>query len=115
MSTYTKADLASLSLRDAGLYGPDEAISGADQETAETYCESLVDTLAEFGVYIPNGSVNTVPSAWLIPLASFSGLFLLKSFGGPAPTVDQVNGALVPLYKMSAKPPTGAVAEADYF
>lgn len=115
MATYSKSDLASKALRQPGLYGPDETISGADQADAEEMAEALVDTLAELGVLVPNGSVNVVPSAWYIPLANYIGLYLLQSFGGGPPTPPQLDGALSPLRRMSSRPATGSVAEATYF
>lgn len=115
MTTFTKSDLASRALRQPGLYGPDETVSGADQEDAETVCESLVETLAEMGVSIPNGSVDLVPGGWFIPLAQFMGLYLLQSFGGPAPTREQVDGAISPLRRMSVKTATQDVLVAEYF
>lgn len=114
MTTFTKADLAAKALRMPGLYGPDETISGADQEDAENVAEALVDTLSEMNIFIPNGSVAVVPSSWYVPLAQFIGLYLLQSFGGPAPTADQVTGATMPLRVMSSKPATGSVLEGEY-
>ena len=115
MSVYSKSDLASKALRLPGLYGPDEAISGEDQEDAETMAEALVDTLAEMDIFIPNGSVNAVPSAWYIPLANFIGIFMLQSYGGPAPTEKAIQDAAAPMRTMSAKPPTGSVLESTYY
>lgn len=114
MTVYTRADLASKALRQPGLYAPDEDIAADDQEEAEIACESLVDTLAELKIFIPNGSVDVVPSAWYLPLANYVGLFLLQSYGGGAPTADTLQGALAPLRMMSEKPATGAVMEAEY-
>ena len=114
MTTYTKADLAAKVLRQPGLYGPDETISSADQEDAENVAEALVDTLASMNIFIPNGSVAVVPSAWYIPLAQFIALYLLQAFGGPAPTNDQIQGAVMPLRVMSATKATGAVLEGEY-
>lgn len=115
MPVYSKADLAARALRQPGLYAPDETISAADQADAEEMCESLVDTLVEMGVALPNGSVHTVPAAWLVPLANFIGLYLMESYGGPAPTRDQVVGAMIPLHRMSSRKTTGVVLQADYF
>lgn len=115
MTVYSKSDLASKALRQPGLYGPDESISGADQADAEEMAEALVDTLAEMNIFIPNGTVNAVPGSWYIPLANFIGLYLLQSFGGPSPSRDAMDGALAPLRRMSAKPATGSVAQAQYF
>lgn len=115
MATYSLSDLASKSLRLPNLYGPDEAITGEDQADAEEMCEALVETLTEFGVHIPNGSVNAVPGAWYIPLANFMGLYLLQGYGGEPPSPEALSGALTPLYKLSAKPSTGATMQAEYF
>lgn len=115
MTTYSKADLASKALRQPGLYGPDEAIDGADQEEAEAMSEALVDTLAELNVFVPNGSVDVVPSAWYVPLANFIGLYLLQSYGGNPPSADALTGALSPLRTMSARPATGQVMESEHF
>lgn len=115
MTTYSKSDLATRALRQPGLYGPDEVITGEDQEDAETMCEALVETLAEMEINIPNGSVNVVPAAWLIPLANYIGVYLLESFGGSAPTLAQIEGALMPLRRMSAEPATGAVLASEHF
>lgn len=115
MTTYSKSDLASKALRLPNLYGPDESISGADQEDAEAMAEALVETLNEMNIFIPNGSVNSVPASWYIPLANYIGLYLLPSFGGSAPTREQIDGALAPLRRMSAKPATGSVAQAQYY
>lgn len=115
MTTYTKADLASKALRLPGLYAPDESISGEDQQDAETMADSLVETLTDLSVFIPNGSVSVVPASWYIPLAQFIGLYLLQSFGGTAPTPDQIEGALRTLRSLSTKPATGAVLTNEYF
>lgn len=115
MTTFSKSDLASKALRQPGLYGPDESISGADQADAEEMAEALVDTLAEMNIFIPNGSVEVVPASWYVPLASYIGLYLLQSFGGGPPTQQQLDGALAPLRRMSSKPPTGSVAESTYY
>jgi hypothetical protein len=115
MTTFTKADLAAKALRLPGLYGPDEAISADDQADAEDMCDALVDTLAEMDISITNGSVDAVPASWYIPLSNYIGLYLLESFGGGAPTNDQLNGAIYTMRRLCATPATGSVVEADYF
>jgi hypothetical protein len=115
MTTYTKADLAAKALRLPGLYGPDEAISADDQAEAEEMAEQLIDSLNEMDIAITNGSVDDVPSAWFVPLANFIGVYLLQSFGGPAPTADQIDGATKPLRRMGYRRATGATLKADYF
>ena len=115
MTAYSKAELAAKALREAGLYGPDETISADDQADAEEKAEALVETLNDEGISIVNGSVNAVPMSWYIPLAQYIGMFLLPSYGGPFPSDDQITGAQKIMRRMSAKQPTGAVSEAEYF
>ena len=115
MTTYSRSDLAAKALRLPGLYGPDEAISGEDQEDAEAMAEAIVETLAEMNIYIPNGSVDVVPASWYIPLANFIGMYLVQSYGGPSPTEKSIQDAASPLRTMSAKPETGSILEAQYF
>jgi hypothetical protein len=115
MTTYSRSDLASKALREPGLYGPDEAITGEDQEDAEEKASALVLTLASKGISIPNGSVDAVPEDWYIPLAQYIGMYLLPSFGGDFPTADQIRGAEMVMRQISARPATGSVAEVQFF
>lgn len=116
MASFSKSELAAKSLRQPGLYGPDEPISADDQADAEVSAESSVDMLAEMGIGIPNGSVDNVPSAWLIPLAKFIGnVMLVESYGGALPTAQQMEALLLPLRRMSAKQPTGSVLETEHY
>lgn len=115
MTIFSKADLASKALRLPGLYGPDESIAAEDQEDAEEMADALVDTLAELNIFIPNGSVMAVPGSWYIPLANYIGIYMMQSFGGPAPTPATLEAALSPLRTLSAKPETGSILEVEYF
>src|SRR5262245_55537360 len=102
MTTYSLSDLAAKSLRQPGLYAVDETIPADELEDAEESITSLTDALADEGIAIVNGSVNAVPSSWYLALARYCGLFLLESYGGGAPTPDQVIAAELPLRRLSA-------------
>lgn len=115
MTTYSKADLATKALREVGLYAPDEAIEGQDQEDAEEKASALVETLRTRGMAIPNGSVNAVPEDWYIPLAQYVGMWLMPSYGGQAPTRQQLDASEAIFREMVAKPETGSIAGAEYF
>lgn len=115
MTVFSRADLATKALREVGLYAPDEAIEGQDQEDAEEKASALVETLRSRGMAIPNGSVNAVPEDWYIPLAQYIGMWLLASYGGSAPTKAQLDASEAIFREMGARPETGSILETEYY
>lgn len=117
MTMYSKTELATHAMHKPGLLGSDETLRPEDLALATKVIDSRIAYLPSEGVSIPNGSAEAVPLEWLDPLADYIALYLLPSYGGSAPTLDQVNGALRPLQALTslAIPPTGLKSSPEYF
>ena len=117
MTTYTLADLATRVLKDMGMVGPDETPRAEDQEFAEETCTSEIAMMDAMNIPIWNGSAVSVPEEYLTILSRRIGVSLEPSFG--MSSIAQATMAMEAIDKnlrrMAAKPPTGAVAENDYF
>lgn len=81
MTTYTKSDLATRILRDAGLIGADETPSAIDLLFAEETLSSEIDALAGKGIYIWDGSELDIPNQYLTTLSRRLVLALGPAFG----------------------------------
>ncbi len=117
MTTYTAADLATRSLRKAGLIGSEETPSAADLVFAEEGIASDTAALALENIFIINGSDQSVPLEQLEPRARYHAVTLKEDYGMiPA---DQAAAARqvekMTLHKLSAQEPTSSVIEADYY
>lgn len=69
MTTYTESDLATETLRSAGLIGIDEVASAADLLDTERSNSSVLATLATIGLPVWNGSVIEVPEEYFVELS----------------------------------------------
>lgn len=114
MTIFTQADLATQTMKEAGLIDPRQAPDADDLADVQTIVASRYASLVTNGIAIANGSDEAVPVEWLVPLASYCSLFL-TTFGMPYPTREQIDGAESILRRMSARGPTGAVQETNYF
>lgn len=114
MTVYSRSDLATQTLKEAGLIDPRMSPDADDLSDVETIVASRYASLVVNGIAIPNGSDEAVPLEWLVPLASYCAMFM-QTFGVPAPTRQQIDGAEAILRRMSSRGPTGTVQQADYF
>lgn len=115
MTTYSRADLVNRTYQYAALVGTNETPSAEDFALASNTLSDLFDTLATRGILVWNGSVDSVPSDYMAPIANYGALYLRMAFGGGAPTADEIRNAETVLRQLSAKEPTGATAQAEYF
>ena len=69
MTVYSESDLATETLRSAGLIGIDETPSAAELVDTEQSNSSVLATLATIGLPIWNGSSIEVPDEYFIELA----------------------------------------------
>jgi hypothetical protein len=69
MTTYTESDLATETLRSAGLIGIDEVPSAAELVDTEQSNSSVLATLAAIGLPIWNGSEIQVPEEYFVELS----------------------------------------------
>jgi hypothetical protein len=117
MTTYSQSDLATRILKDLGLVAAEETPSASDLEWAQETVSSVTAQLAAEGIEIWNGSDQSLPLEYLVPLSKRIGLDIAVSFGLATP--DGVE-ALKPtlnstIRRLNAKQPTGAVSRAEYF
>jgi len=117
MTTYTKSDLATRILRDAGLVGADEVPSAIDLLWAEETLSSEIDAMAAKQIVIWDGSEISIPNAYLTTLSRRIVLAVGPSFG----LADVVAAAqAIPVVEkdlrtLSQIPATGAVLENEYY
>lgn len=116
-TTYTLSDLATRSLKDAGLIAAEETASAADLVWAEQTITEVAAELAAVGIRIWGGSEASVPNGYLLALSARVGISMATSFG--LLTYEQAEMAKEPAEKrlraLSAIPPTGAPMQAEYF
>lgn len=117
MTTFTKAELATRILRDAGLIGAEETPSSIDLAFAEETLSAEIDLLSGKGIVIWNGSDESIPQQYLTTLSRRIVAAIAPSFGlmdavaaTQAMTVTERD-----LRTLSAVRGTGVVAKAEYF
>lgn len=115
MTDYTRSELVTRTYQYAALVGAEETISAADYDLADVTITDMFDLLAARNINVWNGSDDSIPSAYMLPLATYAAMWLKHAFGGPFPTNDEIVGNERVLRQLSAKPATGAVATAEYF
>lgn len=117
MTTFTKSDLATRILRDAGLIGAEEVPSAIDLLWAEETLSSEIDLMAGKGIKLWNGSEVEIPNEYLTTLSRRIALALGPSFGQMSIADASVAIPVVErdLRILSTVEGTGAVQEGDYF
>jgi len=117
MTTYSRSDLATRVLRDLALVYATEVPSAADLEWAEETVSSVVAQLSVEGIRVWNGSDQSVPQEYLVPLSKRIGLDIGPSFGlfSIAEAEQAKPMANAALRRMGMVQPTGEVAQAEYF
>lgn len=117
MTTFTKADLATRILRDAGLIGAEETPSAIDLLFAEETLSSEIDAMAAQGIKIWDGSEDEIPNSYLTPLSRRIVLAIAPAFGlASAAEVElAIPKVEATLRRMSAIPATNAVVRNEYF
>lgn len=117
MYRYSLSELATRALRDAGLIGAEETPSAPDLAWAQETAIESVATMAAEGIRIWDGSEQSVPSGYLLPLSARIGVDMFTSFGLMTPA--EAEAARVPLERrlrrISATPSTGEPQKAEYF
>lgn len=117
MPTFSKTDLATRILRDAGLISAEEVPSAIDLLWAEETLSSEIDLMAEKGILIWNGSEIEIPNAYLTTLSRRIGVTLGPSFG----QISIVDASVaIPVVEkdlriLSTVKGTGEVQEGSYF
>lgn len=115
MTTYTRTDLVNRTYQYSALVGAEETPSSADFELASNTLADLIDTLNAKDIRIKNGSIESVPGEYMVPLANYGALYLRMAFGGGAPTKPEIDGAELVLRELGAQEPTGTTLKAEYF
>ena len=115
MTTYTVTQTVTHALRRAGLLGDDETPSSEQLDLATKTYNSRVISLQTRGVNLWGYTSTAVPEEYLDPLASYVGLFLKESAGGPAATDPIVLASEATLRALSMIGPTYDVIEANHF
>lgn len=114
---FTLSELAVRVLKDLGLVAAEETPSAADLNWSSETCRSEIDLLAAKGISIWNGDEDSIPSEYLTTLSRRIGLAVAPSFG--LTDIAAANAQILALEKdlrvLAAMPPTGAVANLDYF
>lgn len=117
MTTYSQSDLATRVLRYLNLVDVTEA-PDADilADTIETISSDIA-AMSVRGMPIWNGSVMAVPQMYLIPLTVRLSIPVAVSYGmsSPADAPKAMLAAERVLHALSSSPPTGSVAENEYF
>lgn len=117
MTTFTKSDLATRILRDAGLIGADETPSAIDLLFAEETIDSEIEAMGSASIRIWNGSSVSVPNAYLTSLSRRLVLAISPAFGllSAAEVELAIDKVETRLRKLSSIPATGETVEAEYF
>lgn len=117
MTTYTRADIATRALRDLGLVASDEAPSADDQVYAEETIASVYAEMAARGISLPNGSDEALPLELLAIVTRRVALDIAPAFGLASIADSEAAKPVLErnLREIAAKPPSGAVADAEYF
>lgn len=114
---YTAADLATRSLRKAGLIGSEETPSAPDLVFAEEGIASDTAALAVENILIFGGSNESIPLEHLEPRARYHAITLKEDYG--MISSDQASAARqiekLVLHRLSAQQPTYASQQTDYF
>lgn len=117
MPTFTKADLATRILRDAGLIGAEETPSAVDLLFAEETLSAEIDLMAATGIRIWDGDEEQIPNSYLTALSRRIVLALSPAFGLASAAevevgIDRVEKTL---RKLSAIPGTEATVKSTYY
>lgn len=117
MTTYSKSDLATRVLRDLGLIDAGATPSASDLAWAEEAVSAVVSTLNAKGIPVWNGSDESVPEEYLVPLSTRIGLAVGPSFGlfTIAEAASAIESVERELHTLNARQPTGAAMQASYF
>ncbi len=117
MTTFTKSDLATRILRDAGLIGAEEIPSAIDLLFAEETLSSEIDLMAGKGINIWNGSEIVIPDSYLTTLSRRVVLAIGPAFG--LGSVSEATMAIPVVERdlrvLSAVPATGAEIKVQDF
>jgi hypothetical protein len=117
MTTYTKSELATRVLRDLGLLGSEETASSADLDWTEQTISAAFASLQAKGIRIWDASEDAISDQYLVLLSQRIGLDVAPAFGlmtiadatAAKPVVER------DLRTLSAQPPTGSVADVNYY
>lgn len=117
MTTYTKAELATRVLRDAGLVASEETPSDADLVWVEETIDSEIDMMGAKGIPIWNGSSDEIPQEYLTTLSRRIVLAIAPSFGltDVASATMAMEAVERDLRRLGWQGPTGKVIEGEYF
>lgn len=117
MTTYSRSDLAVRVLRDLGLVAAEEPPSADDQTFAEETVASVYAELAMRGISLPDGSDQALPHAFLVCVSKRIGIDVASAFGLISVSDAELAKPVAEraLRVLSAKPPTGQTAPADYY
>jgi hypothetical protein len=117
MTTYSRSDLATRVLKDAGLVDITEAPDADNLAWVTETIESGTAYLQRKGITIWNGSDQALPHEYLAVIARWFVLFINPSYGfsDPAQAILAMREVEKDLLVMTARPPTGQVMEAEHF
>jgi hypothetical protein len=117
MTTYTRAQVATEALKDAGLVGEDETPSSAAQESAEAVTEACIGELRARGIILLDSNESSVQHELLYPLVDYIAARLEKQHGliDRATMMQNQAAAEARLRQITMIMPTYAVQEAEYY
>ena len=119
MATYKREDLIRRALRMLDVVSATEAPEAEDYEDCQQYLQSLLETLHGDGLIPFDLDGDEIPAPFYIPLAQKLAYKLVPEYGlfgareVSLATYDV--DATRTLYRLNAKPYSGAILKAEYF
>jgi hypothetical protein len=117
MTTYTKAELATRSLRAWSLIGADETPTAVDIQHVEETIDSVFAMLPRKGIRVWDTTVDATPDEYYVLMARYLGLYYAPDFGAISAAEAEAAKPLMErdLRAIATILPTGGVADSTYF
>lgn len=119
MATYRRDELALRALRLLDVVSATEAPEAEDAADAQQYAQGLLETLHGDGLIPFDVDGDAIPAPFFLPLAYLLAHLMLPEYGAFGAREESIaaraEAARRTLYRLNAKPYTGAVLPAEYF
>jgi len=119
MATYRRDELALRALRLLDVVSATEAPEAEDAADARQYAQGLLETLHGDGLIPFDLDGDEIPAPFFLPLAYLLAHAMLPEYGAfgarEANIAAHADGARRTLYRLTAKPYSGATLPAEYF